>query len=136
MFALSRTMCLFEAKLNLLANTSTPDVVQYHLGQNLTTSCLCCQSTGLTEREIPIQILYKYRDLREKFMESQVCNDCTYRWNSVSEVLSEDARLRIYFRFKVLNTLWNNMSRIFRIVLFILSFLTRKLASHFHCAIS
>ena len=31
MFALSRIMYLFEANLNLLANTSTPDVAQYHL---------------------------------------------------------------------------------------------------------
>ena len=26
-------------------------------------------------------------------MESQVCNDCTYSQNSISEVLSEDVRL-------------------------------------------
>ena len=34
--------------------------------------------------------------------ESQVCNDCNYRWNSVSEVLTEEVRLSIYFCFKVL----------------------------------
>ena len=39
-----------------------------------------------------------------KCMDRQVCNDCTYRMNSVSEGLSED--VRIYFRFnKVSNTL-------------------------------
>ena len=32
MFALSQTMFLFEANLNLLADTSTPDLEQYHLG--------------------------------------------------------------------------------------------------------
>ena len=51
MFALSRTMYLFEANLNLLANTSSPDVAQYYFGQNLTVSHLRCWSTGLTERE-------------------------------------------------------------------------------------
>ena len=28
----------FEANMNLLANTSTPDVAQYHFGKNLTAS--------------------------------------------------------------------------------------------------
>ena len=51
MFALSQTMYLFEANLNLLANTSTPDVAQYHLEENLNASCLHCWSTGLTKRE-------------------------------------------------------------------------------------
>ena len=32
MFALSWTMYLFEANLNLLADTSTPDLERYHLG--------------------------------------------------------------------------------------------------------
>ena len=54
----------------------------------------------------------------DKCMESQVCNDCI-QWNSLSEVLSEDVGLSIYFHFKVLNTLQNNMSRIFGIVVFI-----------------
>ena len=31
MFALSRKMYMFKVNLNLLANTSTPDIVQYHL---------------------------------------------------------------------------------------------------------
>ena len=31
--------------------------------------------------------------------------DCIYRQNSISEVLPEDVKLGIYFRFKVLNTL-------------------------------
>ena len=48
-------MYLFEANLNLLANTSIPDVMQYHLEQNLTASFLRCWSTGLTEREILMQ---------------------------------------------------------------------------------
>ena len=31
MFESSQTMYLFDAKPNLVANTSTPDVAQYHL---------------------------------------------------------------------------------------------------------
>ena len=31
MYTLSRTMYLFEANLKFLANTSTPDIAQYHL---------------------------------------------------------------------------------------------------------
>ena len=50
---------------------------------------------------------------------------CTY---NVSENLTEDVRLNIYFRFKVLHTLQSNMSRIIRIALFIVSFHVRKLA--------
>ena len=53
--------------------------------------------------------------------------DCTYGWNNVSKVLS-DVRLSIYFCFKVLNALQNNTRGAFRIVLFIMSFHTRKLA--------
>ena len=58
-----------------------------------------------------------------KCTESQVYNDCSYRRNSVSEVLSEDGRLSIYyyFLFKVSITMLKNISRIFRIVLFIVS---------------
>ena len=41
----------------------------------------------------------------DQHKDSQVCNDCTYRRNSVSEVLFEDVRLSIYFRFKVSNTM-------------------------------
>ena len=47
---------------------------------------------------------------------------------SFSEVLSEDVRLSIYFRFKVLITLWKNMGKVFIILLFILSLHARKLA--------
>ena len=43
----------------------------------------------------------------QKCMESQVCNYCTDRLNSVSQVLSEDVRLNIYFCVEVLNTLQN-----------------------------
>ena len=106
----------------------TPDVAQYHLEQNLTASCLHCRSTHLTETEIPVQCYTSMEIYADKCTESQVCNDCTYRQNSLSEVLSEDVRLSIYFCFKVLNTLQNNVSRLFRIVLFILSFHARKLA--------
>ena len=42
----------------------------------------------------------------------RACNYCTYRRNSISEISSEDVRLSIYFRFKVLNTLQNNMIRV------------------------
>ena len=54
MFVLSRTMYIFEANLNLLADTSTPNLERYHLGQSLTASCLRCWSTGPTEREIQL----------------------------------------------------------------------------------
>ena len=127
MFALSRTMYLFEVNLNLLANTSTHDVAQYHLEQNFTASCLRSWSTGLIEREIPMQYHISTEMYVDKCTENQVCNDCTYRRNSVSEVLSEDARLSIYFSFKVLNALQNNMSRVFRIVLSCLSTLENLL---------
>ena len=89
MFKLSQTMYLFKGNLNLLANTSTPDIAQYHLEQNLTASCLLCWSTGLTEREIPMQYYTSTEMYANKCMESQVYNDCTYRQNSLSEVLSE-----------------------------------------------
>ena len=59
--------------------------------------------------------------------QKSINNDCNYRWNSVSDVLSEDFRLSVYFHFKVLNTLQNNMSRIFKSVLFIVSFHSGKL---------
>ena len=52
MFALSQRMYLFEANLDFLTGTLTPNIEQHQLGQNLTTSCLCCRSTGLTERKI------------------------------------------------------------------------------------
>ena len=118
---------LFEANLDLLANTSTPDVSQYHIEQNLSASCLRCWSTGLTKREIPMQYLASTEMYTNKCIESQVCNDCTYRWNSISEV-SLDFRLSLYFPFKVLSTFQDNMSRIFRIVLFIVYLHTRRLA--------
>ena len=79
MFTLSQTMYWFEANQNLLANTSTPDVVQYHLEYNLTASCLCCWSTGLTEREIPMQYYTGMEMYANNCTESQVCNDWTYR---------------------------------------------------------
>ena len=50
MFALSQTMYLFEANLNLLADTSTPDLERYNWGKSLTASYFCCLSTGLAER--------------------------------------------------------------------------------------
>ena len=40
----------------------------------------------------------------KKCTEIQVCNDCTNRQNGISEILSEEVRLSLYFRFKVLNT--------------------------------
>ena len=47
---------------------------------------------------------------------------------TVFEVLSEYVRVSIHLCFKALNTLQNNMSRVFKIVLFIMSLHTRKLA--------
>ena len=55
MFALSRAMYLFEVNLNPKTNTSTPDVSRCHLEYKLTACGLYCSSTGLTEREIPMQ---------------------------------------------------------------------------------
>ena len=55
MFTFSQIIELFKDNLNLLANTSMPDVAQYHFEQNLIVSCLCCWFTGLTNREIPMQ---------------------------------------------------------------------------------
>ena len=106
MFALSRAMYLFEVNLNPKTNTSTPDVSLYHLEYNLTASSLYCSSTGLTKREIPMQCYSSTEMYTDNCTENQVYNDCTSgRQNSVSEVLSEDVRLSIYFRFQVLNTL-------------------------------
>ena len=79
MFALSQTMYLFEANLDLLANRSTPDVAQYQLDENLTANYLCCWSTGLTKREIPMLYYVSTKEYANKYSESQVCNDCTYR---------------------------------------------------------
>ena len=111
-------MYLFEANLDLLANTSTPDIAQYYLEQNLTASCLHSWSTGLTKREIPMQYYTSTEMYADKCTESQVWNDCTYRRNSVSEVLSEYVRLSIYFRFKILNTLQNNEQNIQNCVIY------------------
>ena len=132
LIALSQAMYLFKANLKLLANTSTHEVAKNHLEQNLTASCLHCWSAGLTEREIPMQY-YAITQMQVccKCTESQVCNDCTYRWNSSFEVLSEDVILSIYFRVKFLNTLQNNMNRMFRTVLFIMSFMQENLLKIF-----
>ena len=74
MFTLSQTIDLFEANLKLLANTSTPDVAQYHLEQNLTASCLRCWSTGLMEREISMQYYAITKMYTNKCSDSQACN--------------------------------------------------------------
>ena len=103
-------MYLFEANLKLLANTLTPDIAQYLLEQNLTASCLRYWCTGFTERKVPMQYHAITDMCADKCMERQVCNDCTYRWNNVSVVLSEDVMLSIYFHFKFFNTLQNDMN--------------------------
>ena len=46
---------LFIANLICLANTPTPDLIIYHLQQNLTASCFHCWSTALTKRKLPMQ---------------------------------------------------------------------------------
>ena len=43
------------ANLIFAANTPTPDLKIYHLGWNLTASCLCCWSSDLTKRKLPMQ---------------------------------------------------------------------------------
>ena len=96
-----------------------------------TASCLHCWFTGLNEKVILMQYYTSMEMYANKCTENQVCNDCTYRQNRVFEVLSEDVRLSKYFHFKVLNTFQNNMSRIFRVVLDIVSFHARKFAQHF-----
>ena len=100
MFALSQGIYLFEANLNLLANTSTPDVVQVQLKSK--TSLPAAFVIG---PEIPMQYYTSTEMYSDKCMENQVCNNCTYRQNSISDVLSEDVKLSIYFSFKILNTL-------------------------------
>ena len=119
-------MYLFEAKLNLLAITSTPDIAEYHLEYNLNVSCLRCWSTGLNEREISMQYYTSTKMYVNKCTEIKVCNDCTYRPYRISDVLSEDTRSTIYFCFKTSNTLQDNMSRIIKIVMFTVYLHTRK----------
>ena len=80
-------------------------ISEFPLGRTSLPAAFCCWSTGLTEREIPMQYYAITEMYTDKCMESQICNDCTYSRNSVSEVLSEDVMLSIYFHFKVLNTL-------------------------------
>ena len=46
--------------------------------------------------EIPMQYYTSTEMYSDKCMENQVCNNCTYRQNSISDVLSEDV---IYFVF-------------------------------------
>ena len=81
-------------------------------------------------------MLYKYGYVRR-----QMHGKSRLQWldlqteQSFSEVLSKDVKLSIYFRFKVLNTLYNNMSRIFRIVLYIVYLHARKLACFSLCNI-
>ena len=41
------------------------------------------------QREIPMQYYTSTKVLADKHMENHVCNDCTYRQNSLSEVLSD-----------------------------------------------
>ena len=71
MFTLSQMMYLFEATLNLLANTLTPDIAQYHLEKNLTASCLRCWSTVLTKRETHV-ILYNYGGVQRQMHREQL----------------------------------------------------------------
>ena len=46
---------LFIANLICLANIPTPDLIIYHLEYNVTASCFCHWSTGLTERKLPMK---------------------------------------------------------------------------------
>ena len=108
MFALSQRMYLFEANLDFLTDTLTPNIEQHQLGQNLTTNCLCCRSTGLTERKILTQYYITMGMYTPTSMDSQVCNYCSYRQNNMSEVLSEDVRSRIYTLFLLENTFKKN----------------------------
>ena len=62
---------LFIANLICLANIPTPDLIINHL-QNLTASCFCFWSTGLTERKLPMQLLQAQRPMPRKHG-NQVC---------------------------------------------------------------
>ena len=103
MFAISQTMYLFEANLNLLTNASTA-VAEHHFEQNLT--AVVVGPLVLPREKYPCSNIQLQRCTltNAQCMESQVYNDCTYRQNSISEVLTDDVRLSKYFRFKV-NTL-------------------------------
>ena len=46
---------LFIANLIYLADLPTPELIIYHLEQNLTASCFLCWSTALTKRKLPVQ---------------------------------------------------------------------------------
>ena len=65
-------MYLFEVNLNLLANTSTPDVAQYHLEYNFSASYLCCCSTDLAETERPMQYYTGMKMYAGKCIESMI----------------------------------------------------------------
>ena len=93
----SHKQYLFKGNLNLLANKSTPNIAKFHIEQNLTASCLRCWSTGFTKREIPMQQDTITEMYAKKCTDSQVYNDCTYRQNSISDIISDEVRLSIYF---------------------------------------
>ena len=110
-------MYLFEANLNLQANTSTPDIAQHHLSRT-------SQPTVFFVGPLVL--------LREKYLcntiqarKCRLTNGRTVKCTMIALTggavfLSFYYRLSLYFFFKVVSTLKNNMSRIFRIVSFIL----------------
>ena len=61
--------------------------------------CICLKPTWISW--LPMQHYTGMETYTKKSTDSQVCNNWTYRWNSVSEALSDDVSLSIYFHFKV-----------------------------------
>ena len=71
------------ANLILLADILTPDLTQHHhLENNLTARAdLVCWTTGLTEREIPMQYFKNVEVYADQSTESQPENNWAYRRN-------------------------------------------------------
>ena len=63
---------LFIANLICVANAPTPDLITYHLEQNLTASYFRCWSISLTERKLPMQYTISV-EVTPKKHENQVC---------------------------------------------------------------
>ena len=115
MFALSRTMYLFEANLNLLGSTSsTPDVPVPPRGEPH------CQLPSLfvhwfhRERNT-ISKLYKWGEVHRQMHRKSTLQWLHLQAKQLFRGLIGNTKSIIYFSFKVLNTLYNNMSRTTRI---------------------
>ena len=126
-------MYLFEANLNLLAN-STPAVAQFTTKVEPN-----CQLPSLLvhwsyrDRNIHA-ILYKYGDVCP-----QIQGESRLQWLHLQAELHFWGFVRCHDKHILVLRYWIHrrlMSRIFRIALFTVSFQARKLVQQFHCAIS